>query len=221
MDKEDRFKKGLPVSAVPETLRIRFTRELNDLREGNVSEVNFPPTLSTVERKFLHKLAQELGLTSKSRGKDENRYITVTKSKKAGTNNEEIVHPFFDINGQTKAVLDLPLSDYKRILSSIRTAKLSKKKTKKKKQTSRSLSRFAPVDETAAHFQQRQSQRLANKDYVALQKKRQSLPSHSHRSDVVSMVRNSAISLISGDTGCGKMSSMNCMILFSFVILFN
>jgi HrpA-like RNA helicase len=210
MDKEDRFTKGLSISVVPETLRIRFTRELNDLREGNVSEVNFPTTLSTVERKFLHSLSQELGLTSKSKGKDEKRYITVTKGKKSGANNDAIIHPFFDFAPQTKNELLPSLANYKHILSSIKNTKLNKKNPKKSSTaapatgTKKRGNRFASTEKSAEHFQQRQAQRHSNKDYAEIQRKRQSLPSCNHSNDVVEMVRNHQISLISGETGCGK-----------------
>lgn len=60
-------------------MRIRFTRQLRDLRDNTVEEVEFPPDLTTTERKFLHKLAAELGLKSKSVGFDNDRRITVRK----------------------------------------------------------------------------------------------------------------------------------------------
>ena len=63
---------------VREDLRIRFTRQLYKLRE-DVKEVIFPNDLTNIERKFLHKLAEELGLKSKSNGKGTDRRITVTK----------------------------------------------------------------------------------------------------------------------------------------------
>lgn len=210
MNKEDRFTKGLSISAVPESLRIRFTRELNDLREGTVSEVNFPTTLSTVERKFLHSLAQELGLTSKSKGKDEKRFITVTKGKKSGANNDAIIHPFFDLAPQSKKELLPSLTSYMHVLSSVKNCTVKKKKSKNSFSASVSKNghkrgnRFASTEKSAEHFQQRQSRRRSNKEYADIQKKRQSLPSFNHTDDVVDMVRNHQISLISGETGCGE-----------------
>ncbi len=47
--------------------------------------MSFPPTLDNIERKYLHHLAGQLGLVSKSRGKGEGkRFITVAKKKKGG-----------------------------------------------------------------------------------------------------------------------------------------
>jgi len=58
---------------VREDIRIDFTRKLYQLREDKVEEITFPPTLNNIERKFLHKLAEELGLKSQSRGLGRNR----------------------------------------------------------------------------------------------------------------------------------------------------
>ena len=39
----------------------------------------FPPNLSNVERCYVHQIAQEMGLKTKSFGKNEDRYLTVFK----------------------------------------------------------------------------------------------------------------------------------------------
>ena len=39
----------------------------------------FPPNLSNVERCYVHQIVQEMGLKSKSFGKNEDRYLTVFK----------------------------------------------------------------------------------------------------------------------------------------------
>ena len=44
-----------------------------------ILELSFPPTLSNVERCFVHQSAQKLGLKSKSSGVKEDRFITITK----------------------------------------------------------------------------------------------------------------------------------------------
>jgi len=72
--------KGAEVHTVGEGDRIQLTRTLMDLRENNDLEfLEFPPTLTNTERKFVHQLAGQLGLVSKSSGKGENRRIRVTK----------------------------------------------------------------------------------------------------------------------------------------------
>ena len=45
----------------------------------SISDLSFPPTLTNVERCFVHQCAQKLGLKSKSSGLKEDRFITITK----------------------------------------------------------------------------------------------------------------------------------------------
>jgi hypothetical protein len=66
--------------------------QLRKLREDDsMEEARFPSTLDNIERKFLHHLAGQLGLVSKSRGKGDNRYITVSKgnAKKATEDDDD------------------------------------------------------------------------------------------------------------------------------------
>ncbi len=78
--------KGAESHTVSEAVRIRFTKLMLDLRENeSVDKIEMPTDLSNTERKFLHELASQLGLKSKSTGKGEDRRITITK---IGQNNE-------------------------------------------------------------------------------------------------------------------------------------
>lgn len=85
--------KGAETHTVSEAVRIRFTKLMLDLRENdNIDKVEMPPNLSNTERKFLHELASQLGLKSKSSGKGEDRRITITKkvsNNNDGSENEE------------------------------------------------------------------------------------------------------------------------------------
>lgn len=71
--------KGAESFTVSESERIRFTKILMELREGDETMLEFPPSLTNTERKFVHELAAQLGLVSKSSGKGENRRIVVRK----------------------------------------------------------------------------------------------------------------------------------------------
>ena len=72
--------KGADAFTVSEATRIGFTKRLMDFRESDDNtSLEFPSTLTNTERKFLHQLASNLGLKSKSTGKAENRHINVTK----------------------------------------------------------------------------------------------------------------------------------------------
>ena len=72
--------KGADAHTVSEKTRIQFTQILMDFRENEKrTKCEFPSDLTNTERKFLHQLALQLGLKSKSHGKGENRKITVTR----------------------------------------------------------------------------------------------------------------------------------------------
>ena len=72
--------KGADAHTVSEKTRIRFTQILMDFREDESrTKCEFPSDLTNTERKFLHQLALQLGLKSKSHGKGENRKVTVTR----------------------------------------------------------------------------------------------------------------------------------------------
>jgi R3H domain len=75
------------VHTVAEADRIRWTQTMLELREAHwestepIPKVEFPSTLTNTERKFIHQLAAQLGLHSKSSGKDESRRIAIYPSK--------------------------------------------------------------------------------------------------------------------------------------------
>ena len=54
------------------------------------SEKAFPATLTNVERCFVHQVAQEMGLKTKSYGKNQDRFLTVFKHSEQTTFEENI-----------------------------------------------------------------------------------------------------------------------------------
>ncbi|XP_043241748.1 3'-5' RNA helicase YTHDC2-like isoform X2 [Amphibalanus amphitrite] len=72
-------KKTQPAN-VGEELRIAVTLALQNFRlQEEQAEIEFPSSLTSTERAFIHKLADSIGLKSKSRGKAANRFLTVYK----------------------------------------------------------------------------------------------------------------------------------------------
>jgi len=72
--------KGAEAHTVPESTRIHFTKILSDMRENpNLPTLEMPTDLTNTERKFLHQLAIQLGLKSKSVGKGDDRRIVIRK----------------------------------------------------------------------------------------------------------------------------------------------
>ena len=72
---------GVAVDFVDEQLKIRLTQKLREFRDGEDDELFFPCTHTNVERRFIHAICGQLGLVSKSRGKGDNRFLTVRRKK--------------------------------------------------------------------------------------------------------------------------------------------
>jgi HrpA-like RNA helicase len=198
---------------VNEDLRIRFTKQLNRLREEDVNEVVFPTTLTNIERKFLHALAEELGLKSQSIGKGEDRCITVTKNIKdvlienetIETNNKSTI-PLFSLNSKTKGLLS------KHFNNSSSSSPSSPSNINNKTDLSIKNNNFSvkisklsdDLNSIKKSYQKAQLYRMNSSNYVLLQKSRETLPAFTHKKDVCELIKKHQIILVSGETGCGK-----------------
>mmetsp|Transcript_10858 Transcript_10858/g.16532 ORF Transcript_10858/g.16532 Transcript_10858/m.16532 type:complete len:1122 (-) Transcript_10858:128-3493(-) len=204
MTDPSRFQKGLSASTVREDLRIRFTSELMGLREGSVQEVQFPSHLSNTERKFLHQVAQELGLKSKSRGKGESRFITVTKPVGSSAC---ISAQGYEITYETRGILRPLVEACDRQPVHIQSSHVRRSSRGRKDGRGRRDEQQHPSAvsvQHVEHFISRQTVRRNSPEYASLQSSRAALPAHEHRDSIVEMVDKNSVSLISGDTGCGK-----------------
>lgn len=153
----------------------------------------FPSTLNNIERKFLHKLAEELGLHSKSKGVGENRFITVWKT---GETEQNARRSELTLNEDVVKLLEASN------ISSFKAQKSSGGND------ARGVGDVASAKKDQAFLRnsyiKAQMARLNHKDHAKIQKKRAMLPAHQHSAAVRSLVANNQIVLISGETGCGK-----------------
>ena len=188
-------------STVDEQMRINFTRQLLKLRNDTVEEVVFPSTLSNIERKFLHKLSEELGLHSKSHGKDEDRKITVKKKEGNGNDNSPEMARLFKLQPRAVTVLRTAFPNPVDVLTSIVPTGDSLHA-----QQARGGAPNAEADasEITASYDKAQAAMKAHPTYNAIQAKRQTLPAYAYKDEVNKLVRENQVVLISGETGCGK-----------------
>eukprot|EP01041_Mallomonas_annulata_P010633 gene10633-22198_t len=197
MNSERRGPKNVSSSTVREEMRILFNKQLRRLREDEVSEIVFPSTLNNIERKFLHSLAEELGLKSRSRGIVPNRYITVTKAN--STN--EAAFANFSLRNDSIEQLELYLQSTSLPISSnfgsANTNPSSHHKTKQKIHKKN----IQPIIES---YNVAQQTMLSKPNYNIMKLKRSQLPAFSHHQEVCSLVKDHQIVLVSGETGCGK-----------------
>uniref|UniRef100_A0AC11EEB1 YTH N6-methyladenosine RNA binding protein C2 n=1 Tax=Ovis aries TaxID=9940 RepID=A0AC11EEB1_SHEEP len=60
--------KGLKDIRIDEEVKIAVNIALERFRYGDQREMEFPSSLTSTERAFIHRLSQSLGLVSKSKG---------------------------------------------------------------------------------------------------------------------------------------------------------
>lgn len=233
--------KGAESFTVSESERIKFTRILMDLREGDETRLEFPPTLTNTERKFMHELAGQLGLVSKSTGKGEDRRIVVRKrnetKKKMG---EEEALPVLRVGrAGTEALKQhfqrFPPTHLEDLESHETGAALVEALTSDVDNTdaavAETLNRLglgvakeAPATEMRIknvdlkrrrrRHESAQKQKHSNeKKYQSMLRMRARLPAYSHQAEIVSTVAQNAVTIIQGETGSGKSTQVGQFLL--------
>lgn len=199
---------GKKSDAVEEDRRIFFQQQLLAFRESTELETSFPSSLTSTERKFIHRIVTELGLTSKSSGVGENRHITVRKREStlvASTNDTSIPWEPCDSAAQLLQAREFqPAIDELRALHDARVA--VEEQSKNHIQKAPYSHRLTPdmIEKLKATHKLAENKRMHHADFSELQSKRKSLPASHYRYAVTKIVADNQISLISGETGCGK-----------------
>jgi ABC-type glutathione transport system ATPase component len=192
-------------------MRIKFTKQLNNLRDDTVTEVVFSNELTNIERKFLHKLSEELGLKSKSSGLNENRKITVTKQSAANSKQADSDLHMYEMDKRTSDLLKLHYSKGtpagSNSTASTTASKASDSMRNKGYSKAASLSEDS-VMLKAAHLKA-QSEKEKRPGYALSEQRRALLPAFLHKSAVSSLIKQEQIVLVSGETGCGKSKSIH------------
>ena len=224
-------------------MKISFTRQLMQLRENEVDKVTFPSNLTNIERKFLHKLSDELGLKSKSLGQGEDRAITVTKPAAAavaakqaaaaanggnGNGNQGAppppvykMHPrTLDLLSHTftPAQMEAALRDSRARDAGEGAApgKMSAPRRITADRVYKATSLSADMGMIQSAYLQAQQKRDIKPEYVRVREKRRSLPAAEHEKNVCDLIKTHQIVLVSGETGCGKTTQVSNMPFFIF-----
>jgi hypothetical protein len=233
--------KGAEVHTVSESERIQFTKMLMDLRESETAtQMEMPSTLTNTERKFIHQLAGQLGLVSKSTGKGETRRIIITKRKelkKAAGEEEDLpmlrvgkdgmkalqqhvkkhppTHPEALESYETGASLVEAYSSYSNSANApgggsgddtalVATLDSLGLGVSQKAAPIHRHTRHVNLDKRINYHQARQQQKLKSPHYSQMVQIRQRLPAAAHEAQIVATVAKSPVTIIQGETGCGK-----------------
>ncbi|XP_077318393.1 3'-5' RNA helicase YTHDC2 isoform X2 [Lithobates pipiens] len=198
--------KGLKDIRIDEEVKIAVNIALERFRYSDQEEMEFPSSLTSTERAFVHRLAQSLGLISKSRGKGANRYLTIRKKDGSDTIGSLMTCCLTPNTKQTiRGIIQ-------------RFSITNKEKSELLPKTERS-NVFAI--EAEKHEMSRSSGRLSNGIPQVPSKRgdsefdsfRQSLPVYEKREEIINIIKENNVLLVVGETGSGKTTQIPQFIL--------
>ncbi|ETE67645.1 putative ATP-dependent RNA helicase YTHDC2, partial [Ophiophagus hannah] len=189
--------KGLKDIRIDEEVKIAVNISLERFRYGDQREMDFPSSLTSTERAFIHRLSQSLGLISKSKGKGANRYLTV--KKKDGS---ELAHTVMTCN---------LIPNTKHAIRSLvqRFPVTNKERTELLPKTERG-NVFAveaenrEMSKTSGRLNSGIPQIPVKRGESEFDSFRQSLPVYEKQDEIVRIIKENKVILIVGETGSGK-----------------
>ncbi|XP_078127171.1 3'-5' RNA helicase YTHDC2 [Sander vitreus] len=190
--------RGLKEIHIDEEVKIAVNLSLERFRYSDQKEMEFPSSLSSTERAFIHRMAQSLGYISKSKGKGPNRSLTLRKK-----NGSEKPRP----------TMPLPLSHNSLyfIRSLLQRFPISNKERIDMQPSNKSGMSVASEPDGSCD-RTRASGRLNNgipmvprrRSPSELDSFRRSLPVHERQKEIIQLIRENKVVLVMGETGSGK-----------------
>ncbi|XP_033952296.1 3'-5' RNA helicase YTHDC2 [Pseudochaenichthys georgianus] len=187
---------GMKKIHIDEGVKISVNVALERFRYGDQKEMEFPSSLTSTERAFIHRTAQSLGYISRSKGKGPNRFLTLRKKS---------------CTDKPRPSMPLPLSQNSiySIRSLLQRFPVSNKERVDMQPNTRSGMSVSSESEGGCD---RASGRLNNgiptvpkrRSPSDLDTFRQSLPVHERQEEIIHVIRESRVVLVVGETGSGK-----------------
>ncbi|XP_051523162.1 3'-5' RNA helicase YTHDC2 isoform X2 [Myxocyprinus asiaticus] len=188
--------KGLKDIRIDEEVKIAVNISLERFQYSDEKELDFPSSLTSSERAFIHRLAQSLGYISKSRGKGSGRYLTVKKKDGSET---------------SRSVMTCSLShNSKHMVRNLlqRFPITSKERTDLLPRTERAV--FTSPE--AGDSKNRTSGRLSHgisqvphrRGLSELDSFRRALPVYELQEEIIQTIKENQVVLVLGETGSGK-----------------
>ncbi|XP_069677317.1 3'-5' RNA helicase YTHDC2-like isoform X2 [Periplaneta americana] len=194
-----------PVVGIGEEIRIAVNLSLKKfLRTEENKEFEFPSSLTSDERAYIHQLAKELGLRSKSRGKGASRYLTVYKRE-----GSSIV--------QADAVFQLVRSSRQHVYTLLHKFPLTNKERQELLPLTERDRILNPEVKDMNKSMGRLNNGIPQVPYAATNQElllfRQALPIWPMREDIINLINSNQVVVISGETGSGKTTQVPQFIL--------
>ncbi|KAI0208497.1 3'-5' RNA helicase YTHDC2 [Lamellibrachia satsuma] len=200
------WSKGKNDICVGEELKIAVDIAMERFRlSEEQKELEFPSSLTSTERAYVHRLCQMFGLKSKSKGKGANRYLTI--SKKDG------VHTM-----HTSAIFHLVRNSRHQIMTLLQRFPLT---NKERQDLQPRTDRGQYSDGMGRELNRTTTGRLNNgvpqvpppRGASDLSAFRLSLPVSQMKDVIVKAINDNRVVLVSGETGSGKTTQVPQMIL--------
>ena len=207
---------GGAVEPVGEEFQIRAMQILETFKDNPKKDTyEFPPDLDNTQRKFIHNYCAKIGLHSKSHGKGDTRCLVISKKKhsdKGNVKNDGI--PALELHPLSENCL-AELKNTVLALNPTKLEKLWSVKTEANEEHHglrthrlKNRSSFSPTKPLS----NTEDERERAPQYKQIMLTRQGLPVWSYRQELEKAIRNHRITIVSGDTGCGKSTQVSCRI---------
>ncbi|GCB60814.1 3'-5' RNA helicase YTHDC2 isoform X1 [Scyliorhinus torazame] len=190
--------KGFKDIRIDEEVKIAVNIALERFRYSDQKEMEFPSSLTSTERAFIHRLAQSLGLISKSKGKGAHRFLTI--KKKDGSEMAQAVMTCTLTHSMKHAIRNLiqrfPVTNKER------TDLLPK--TERGNALTVEAENNREMNKTSGRLNNGIPQVPPKRGDSELDAFRQSLPVFEKRDEIVKIIKENRVILIIGETGSGK-----------------
>ncbi|XP_052792916.1 3'-5' RNA helicase YTHDC2-like isoform X2 [Mya arenaria] len=167
-------------------------------------ELEFPSSLTATERAYVHRFADQLGLTHKSRGKNASRFLVLSKKEGAKT---EVSSATFQLVRNSKFQIGSLLQRFP-VTSKERLELLPNVDKTHVNEVSKELARTA-----TGRLNNGLPQVPPVRGNSELASFARSLPINQYREQILETVKQNQICLVSGETGSGKTTQVPQMIL--------
>ncbi|XP_073533333.1 3'-5' RNA helicase YTHDC2 isoform X2 [Phyllobates terribilis] len=198
--------KGLKDIRIDEEVKIAVNIALDRFRNGDQKEMEFPSSLTGTERAFIHRLAQSLGLISKSKGKGFNRCLTVRK--KDGSEGLRAHMSCCLIQTTRRAMRNL----FQRFPVTIKERTDLLPKTERGNVFSLETE-SREMNKTSGRLNNGIPQVPVRRGESEFDSFRQSLPVFEKQEEVVQIIKENKVVLIVGETGSGKTTQISQFLL--------
>lgn len=183
---------------IDEEVKIAVTLAFERFQYSDQKETEFPSSLTSTERAFIHRMAQSLGYISKSKGKGPNRFVTIRKKNETD-------------NPQPTIPMTLSQNTLYFIRSLLQRFPVSKKE-RIDIQPNEKSGISVPAEPDNGYDKNRASGRLNNgipmvprrRSPSELDSFRCSLPVHEHQEEIIQIIKKNRVVLVLGETGSGK-----------------